>query len=122
MKFFAAIFFAFLLVIIILADAGHLGFLGVVYSFPHGDKLGHFLLFGMAAFLIFLTVSGLHRFSDSRRAAVIATLFLACLVGLEEWSQKFFPGRSSSWMDLTFSYMGMALGAWSAWKLNGKRV
>lgn len=122
MKFIPAIFAAFLLLIVLLADTGHLGPLAGLYSFPHGDKAGHFILFGMGAFLIVLNVLGSRRFSESRWTPLIAAACLAFLVGLEEWSQRFFSARTSSWADLMFSYAGIALGAWAAWLIHKKRA
>jgi polysaccharide biosynthesis protein VpsQ len=122
MRIITAVFAAFLLTVIVLADAGRLGFLAAVYSFPYGDKAGHFILFGILAFLINLTVLGSRRSMDLRLAAIIVTLFLVLAIGLEEWSQRFFSERTSSWLDLLFSYAGVALGAWAAWRINKNRV
>ncbi len=45
-----------ILLIVILADTRRLGFLGVIYDFPNGDKVGHFLLFGLLSLLVNLAV------------------------------------------------------------------
>ena len=112
-----ALFAAFLLAVIILADIGQLGFLGIVYSFPFGDKAGHFILLGILAFLVVLTTLRSRRFLDLRLVTVSVTLFLALLAAAEEYSQKFFALRTFSLLDLFFSWAGLALGAWLAWKL-----
>lgn len=111
-----ALFAALLLIIIILADTGRLGFLGIVYLFPFGDKAGHFVLFGILAFLVVLTTLHSRRFLAPRLVAVSVTLFLALLAAAEEFSQKFFALRTFSLLDLFFSWAGLALGAWLAWK------
>ena len=115
-----ALFAAFLLAVIILADIGQLGFLGIVYSFPFGDKAGHFILLGILAFLVVLTTLRSRRFLDPRLVAVSVTLFLAMLAAAEEYSQKFFALRTFSLLDLFFSWAGLVLGAWLAWKLAQK--
>ena len=117
MIFITALFAAFLLAVIILADIGQLGFLGIIYSFPFGDKAGHFILLGILAFLVVLTTLRSRRFLDLRLVTVSVTLFLALLAAAEEYSQKFFALRTFSPLDLFFSWAGLALGAWLAWKL-----
>jgi VanZ family protein len=117
MKKLTILFAAFLLVIIILADAGSLGFLYFIYDFPYGDKAGHFILFGIFSFLLNLTFLRSRPISTSKRVAVPVTLILALAIGLEEYSQRFFAGRTSSIVDLIFSYAGIALGAWLAYRM-----
>jgi polysaccharide biosynthesis protein VpsQ len=110
------VLFAFLIVlIIVLADTGKLGFLGFIYDFPGGDKVGHFILYGILSFLLNLFFLRLLR----RRlitVIVIVTLLIVLAIGLEEWSQNFFSLRTPSWADLAFSYLGVIAGAWVAWK------
>ena len=116
MKKLTILFAAFLLVIIILADTGSLGFLAFLYNFPYGDKAGHFILYGILSFLLNLTFLRSRPHSTSKRVAVSVTLILALAIGLEEFSQQFFSDRTASLVDLMFSYAGAALGAWLAWK------
>jgi polysaccharide biosynthesis protein VpsQ len=122
MKKITILFAAFLVVIIVLADGGHLGFLGFIYSFPYGDKAGHFILYGILSLLLNLTFLRSRPLSNSKRVAVTVTLLLALAIGLEEWSQNFFAGRTPSWVDLLFGYAGVTLAAWVAWFTNRKRV
>jgi VanZ family protein len=122
MKILATLFTIFILVIIILADTGRLGFLGFVYAFSYGDKVGHFVLYGILAFLILLTVLRSRRFLDPRRAALTLALTLALLIAAEEFSQKYFASRTFSLSDLLFSYAGTTLGAWAAWRSHKKQV
>ena len=57
MKWLAILFGILVVVIIVLADAGTLPrYLGPFYDFPNGDKVGHFLLYGILVFLINLTL------------------------------------------------------------------
>jgi VanZ family protein len=120
MIFVTALFAILLLVIIILADTGRLGFLSIVYAFPFGDKAGHFILFGILSFLVVLTMLRSRHFSRPRLVAVSVTLFLALLAAAEEYSQKFFALRTFSLPDLFSSWAGLVLGAWLAWKKTQK--
>lgn len=117
MKRWAVFFGLFIVVIIILADTRHLGYLSVVYDFPYGDKAGHFLLYGLLSLVVNLSVVEARPASDRKRSAVIASLILAVLIGLEEFSQLWFPSRTFSLIDLAFSYLGVAFFAWLALKL-----
>lgn len=97
----------FIFLVIVLADMGRLGFLGVINRIPYGDKIGHFLLYGILTLLLNLTLlrSLPHR---SLGLVVISTgLFLAFAIGVEEYSQQFFRSRTFSLLDLAFGYLGV---------------
>lgn len=121
MKRLTILFALFILLIIVLADMGVLWrLLTFVYRMPYGDKAGHFILYGILALLINLTVfesrpdSASSR-EPSRKLLVIKTgLILAALIGLEEFSQQFFPDRTFSLLDLSFSYLGVIAFSWLA--------
>jgi polysaccharide biosynthesis protein VpsQ len=107
--------------IVVLADTGHLGFLGAVYEFPYGDKAGHFLLFGLLSALVDLAVFEAWPKQDPTRLALRASSVLAVLIGLEELSQRWFPARTSSIWDLAASYLGVAAFAWMAIAIQRRR-
>ncbi len=125
MKRVAFIFGMFIVIIIILADARLLGRLGAIYDFPFGDKVGHFLLFGLFSLVVNLSVfearsvpsTGMQVKQDHRRSAVITSLIIAVFVGLEEFSQSWFPSRTFSLFDLSASYLGIAFFTWLALRL-----
>ena len=117
MKILAVIFTIFIIIIILLADMGHLGFMAPLYDFPDGDKVGHFILFGFLTFLIILTLFRSSRYTDPKRVAVYWALFLALLITVEEVSQMYIASRTFDLLDLSFSYLGTAMGLWLAWKL-----
>ena len=53
MKYISALFLVFIIVVIILADMGSLPHsITAIYDFPNGDKLGHFILFGLLDFFL----------------------------------------------------------------------
>ncbi|MEW6083183.1 MAG: VanZ family protein [Chloroflexota bacterium] len=102
----------FIFLVIVLADMGRLGFLGVINRIPYGDKIGHFLLYGILTLLLDLTLlrSLPHR---SPGLVVISTgLFLAFAIGVEEYSQQFFRSRTFSLLDLAFGYAGVIFFSW----------
>jgi len=115
-----AIFFGlFVVVIIIFADTSDLGPLGKIYDIPFGDKLGHFVLFGLLSLVVNLAVFEARPKDNKSRLALITCLILALLIGLEEFSQIWFPSRSFSLFDLAAGYLGVALFGWCAVRLRG---
>lgn len=108
MKWIAGLFALFIILIIVMADAGVLAqYLGFLYAYPHGDKVGHFILYGILALLINLT---LFRSRPDQRPSLLAVkcgLILALLIGLEEFSQRLFANRTFDLIDLSFSYLGV---------------
>ncbi len=119
MKYFAALFLAFIIGLIVLADADLLpDFVNAIYDFPNGDKVGHFILYGLLNFFItraFLSSLPIRR---SSWATLSVGLILALFVALEEFSQMFFVARTFSLLDLTASFLGIVIGGWVAYKTN----
>jgi len=120
MKWLTILFALFIIFIIVLADTGNLGILQVVNQIPLGDKAGHFILYGILALLINLTLFGSFPSQSRTRIAVISGLILALLIGLEEFSQRDFSYRTFSLGDLTASYLGVLFFAWLALRIRSK--
>lgn len=124
MKYLAALFALFIVSVIVLADTNQLGFLKSLYDFPNGDRVGHFILYGILSLLLNLAILRSRRWHDPstslmaspKRAALTVALILALAIGLEEWSQNLFPDRTPDWVDLACSYLGVAVGAWAGFK------
>ena len=55
MKRLTILFALFIILVIILADLGMLDILGFVNRIPFGDKIGHFVLYGILTLLLDLT-------------------------------------------------------------------
>lgn len=89
-----------------------------LYDFPGGDKLGHFILFGILSYL--LNRSALMLFPQRNPGRIILTvsLLLSILVGLEEWSQTLFPARTPDLIDLIASCLGVLVFAWLTYRTN----
>lgn len=118
MKWLTFFFVLFIVLVIILADTGILAhYVGFVYAMPYGDKAGHFILYGILAFLINLAVFQARPGQSLNRLAVKTGLILVLLIGLEELSQQFFSNRTFSLMDLSFSYLGVIGFSWMALKI-----
>lgn len=117
MKWLALLFTAFILLIIVLADAGVLSrYAGFLYAFPFGDKAGHFILYGILALLLNLALFRARPDQSRGRLAVQCGLILGLLIGLEELSQHSFASRTFDLVDLTFSYLGVVFFSWVAIK------
>ena len=115
MKWLTFFFVLFIILIIVLADMGILArYVGFVYAMPYGDKVGHFILYGILALLINLTIFRSRPDQSRKLLAVRTGLILALLIGLEEISQQYFADRTFSFMDLSFSYLGVIAFSWLA--------
>lgn len=108
MKWLAILFTIFILLVIVLADAGLLAqYVGFVYEVPWGDKAGHFILYGILTLLLNLALFRALPHRSPKLLAVRCGLILALLIGLEEFSQQFFANRTFDLVDLMFSYLGV---------------
>jgi polysaccharide biosynthesis protein VpsQ len=118
-KYIAVTFAIFIVGVIILADRNALPpFIRAIYDFPNGDKLGHFILFGLLNF--FVTRAILASWPSQSRGWLTLSVgcILALLITLEEYSQKFYPSRTFDVLDLLASCMGLLAGGWLAFRLN----
>ena len=117
MKWLAILFTLFIILIIVLADAGILArYVGFVYEVPFGDKAGHFILYGILTLLINLALFRSRPDLSRMQLALRCGLTLALLIGLEEFSQQYFSHRTFDLVDLSFSYMGLLCFSWVAVK------
>ena len=82
--------------------------IAAVYNYPNGDKLGHFLLMGLLAFLVNLGIS-CRTVRLGRWQLLLGSLLTAAVSLLEEFSQIFFAHRTFSLIDLAFSLLGIWL-------------
>ena len=116
-KWLAVAFSIFIIVVIILADMGTLpGLIRGLYDFPNGDKLGHFILYGILSLLLNLAFT-LHPSRNLPRTIWTVSLVLALLIGLEEWSQSLFDSRTMDIVDLLASYAGVTITAFVVWRI-----
>ena len=110
MKLITAIFIGLLAAIVIGADKGALpDIVQSLYSFPGGDKVGHFLLMCALSWLINMSL-GARQARLVSRDVLLGSAVVFVLVTLEEVSQLFFKSRTFSLLDLGFSYAGILCG------------
>jgi hypothetical protein len=116
-KWLTILFILLLAAIVFAADSRRMpAFVAGLYDFPNGDKVGHFVLMGLLSLLVNMSVlSGTGK--RTMRRVITASLAVAGLVALEEFSQQFFPGRNSSWADLASSLAGIIVFGALAWFL-----
>lgn len=117
MKWLAILFTLFIILIIILADMGKLGILGFVNQIPYGDKIGHFVLYGILTLLLDLTLLRSLPHRSPKLIVLLTGSILALVIGLEEFSQQYFANRTFSLLDLAFSYLGVIFFSWVALKI-----
>lgn len=113
------LFFLFICFVIFSADNRSMpAWMYQIYVFPNGDKVGHFFLYGVMAFLMNCSFPK-WEYRLGRIALPGGALVFAIFALLEEISQAFFPSRSSSILDLTFSLLGIAAFSFiSVWCIN----
>jgi len=105
-KWLAGAFLVFLLAVAIAADRGTLPqWIKGIYRFPNGDRVGHFALYGILAFLSVRAYP--RQVSIAGRSLPLAVLVVVLLAALEELSQFWFPLRTPDWLDLTAGILGI---------------
>lgn len=86
-----------------------------IYHVPAGDKLGHFVLMGVMAFLLNLALRG-RTARPGRGQWLVGSALVLALAAAEELSQLFIPGRSFDFADLSAAAAGvLVLGRMSLW-------
>ncbi len=107
---FGILFLAFFLYVIYAASQGTLPFfIRRLYMFPGGDKLGHFILLGIASFFANQVLYPRH-FLVFGKVFFIGSLIVLVAITAEEISQMFLTNRTFDLVDLSFSYLGIIGG------------
>jgi VanZ family protein len=89
-----------------LADLRGTSYFTFVELLPLGDKIGHFCLMGMFAFLVNLTFNA-KTLKFWKFKYLLGSLIVLVIVTLEEFSQIFIRGRTFDLKDLIFDYAGI---------------
>jgi len=113
LKLFALVVLGFLVYLMWAADSGNLpNYAGFLYDFRYGDKVGHFVLYGIVAFC--LSIAFPRTFKVWRfQIPYVALFFLLFALG-EEWSQMLFPRRTPDILDGACTAAGIIVGSWIA--------
>lgn len=107
---FGILFLVFFLYVIYSATQGTLPFfIRRLYLFPGGDKLGHFVLLGIASFFANQLLYPRH-FLVFGKVFFVGTLIVLVAITAEEISQMFLAHRTFDLVDLSFSYLGIIAG------------
>lgn len=77
-----------------------------IYIFPFGDKLGHFVLYAILAYLLTAAMP-FKKLSIGKITIPLGVVLALSLATLEEFSQLFIPSRTADWLDLTSGYLGI---------------
>ena len=99
----------FMLAVAVAADTGTIPpFVRDIYRFPGGDWVGHFVLYGILAWLAARAFP--NRLNFFRWKLPLSALFVLLMAALEELSQFWFPVRTPDLYDLSFGLLGIILG------------
>lgn len=101
------LFFGLICGIIYMADAHHQNWLmSLPKHLPYGDKLGHFMLFGMMGGFLDFTLN-YRKITIWRQRLLLGSLLVFCFAVLEECSQMAFASRTFDLKDIAFDVMGL---------------
>jgi VanZ family protein len=115
MKILVIAFTLFLLLVILTANLGRMPpFVSALHDFPQGDRVGHFVLYGILAALVGCAFPKSIR--PGRLPLPIGMVILLAFAAMEEWSQTLFPSRTADWIDLACGCLGIVVGTVAAAK------
>lgn len=120
---FFVVFSLFIIGVIIAANRGTLGSsFTLAYQIPHYDKIGHFVLMGILAFLAIISLVPRMRGTQQNSTVKVGGILLI-IIALEEASQYFIPNRTFSIADYLCGVAGVLLaGFLSKWLPLKKRA
>lgn len=111
-RWFTLAFVLFLLLVVFWANTGTMPvFLRSIYQLPYGDKLGHFSLYAILAFLLNLSLHG-RQVRMGGRLLLVGTLAALAVAAFEEISQLFQPLRTPDLVDFGAGALGILLADW----------
>lgn len=111
LTFLAGLFFVFICYIIFCADTGQsVLFVKQVRHLPYGDKVCHFLLYGILAFLVNLAFNN-KTVLIMRRPFLLGSIWVLFFAIAEEFTQLFLVHRSFELIDIICDVLGIALAS-----------
>ena len=100
-------FTAFLAWLIHVANTGgHNILLDFANDIPNGDKIGHFFLMGILAYLVNLLLE-CKSFKIGGLSLLKGSIIVGFCVIVEEFTQQFIPTRTFSYLDLLSDFLGI---------------
>lgn len=110
---------AWIITVVVAAGLGRLPVRMILRHVPYGDKVGHFLLIGVLAYLINRSVG---ERGSTRRLCLANGLLFGVVVG-EECLQRWMRYRAFEWADLMADAAGMlCFGALAHWQMRRGRA
>ena len=105
----ALLFFLFICYVIYTADRDHDNWLlRLPGAVPFGDKVGHFLLYGIMGWLANIGLN--HRAINVRKRKLpTGSLLVVGFAIVEEFTQLAFPSRTFDWADMLCDILGISL-------------
>lgn len=111
-------FLTFIFWIIIQADLGqNIGFSKFVRQLPFGDKLGHFSLYGVLAFLVNLALKN-RKIVVLGYKVLLGGLLVLIFAILEEFTQMALSTRNFELWDIFCDLLGVTLFSWLALRIS----
>ena len=83
----------------------------ILYGLPLGDKIGHFIIYGILAYLLTWAMP-FRRISIGRFSLPLGLVLAIGFATLEEFSQLFIERRTPGWLDLFSGYLGVYASTW----------
>ena len=83
----------------------------ILYGLPLGDKIGHFIIYGILAYLLTWAMP-FRRISIGRFSLPLGLVLAIGFATLEEFSQLFVERRTPGWLDLFSGYLGVYASTW----------
>lgn len=93
----------------------------LLFGIPHFDKVGHFGMYAIWAFLIFMALSGYPLISPKKVFRISVLLGAATGVALEYGQYFMHQGRSFELADMIANAFGALVGALSGFKYFSRR-
>ncbi|MGD1920188.1 MAG: VanZ family protein [Pleurocapsa sp.] len=83
-------------------------FFNLFVNIPHYDKIGHFTLMGILAFLAVISITPLLPYSTSK-SSLLVLVGVLFLIAIEECSQIFVVTRTFSLADFFCDFLGVTI-------------
>lgn len=105
----SALFFSFICWMIFMANLNRENLImSIGHRVPSGDKIGHFMLFGLLA-LFLNSALKFRKVPVFKHKFYLGSMLVALFAIGEEFSQLFFENRTFDWVDLVFDFWGIHL-------------
>jgi VanZ family protein len=113
-RLFTIFYVGLILTLVFMVDQGkYINLINFVHQIPFGDKIGHFILVGLLAFSINLSLH-CSTFQLLQQRILKGSFIVFIFITLEEGSQYFIASRHFDLGDLLANYIGILFFSWLA--------